>query len=278
MFGRGLFASGPDHKLLVNPPELQVLNIQGLESGHGSRDRWQYLVVSDVPTGESGPIEYRVDIPGYLPKKEVLYAPRLIERLHETVVMLEPNASGWGDVGVRLFGAPQVVDLGLSEDLLIGLVHLVREEDEQIDLAVHPRALGEIEETIGVPTGIFHGYFEAVDSYYQTAETAVQIIRGYNLLTFDLSDAGTLLLDVREGGEAYDMRFVLELTMSDGSQFNSTFDSGPYVVPLLYPGPYRITEVEAPGRTCRFDAESLLEIFPGALPVEALPCWTNAAK
>lgn len=129
-FGRGPSASGPGTKLLENPPELAALPITGLEPGHGSRDRWQYLALSETRIEELGPIEYGVEVPGYAPTDVRLQARPVLDRLEEVRVRLEPVAEDWGALDVALVGAPHVRDLGLPEDELVGVVRLVRDGDE----------------------------------------------------------------------------------------------------------------------------------------------------
>jgi hypothetical protein len=272
LFGGGPRASGPAMTLQQNPPELFALGIDGLEEGHGTRDRWQYLAVADTETGAVGPIDYEIEVPGYSRRKEVLYVPRLVERLGEAVVTLEPRAASWGEVSVRVIGQAQVLSLGLDEAQLIGVVYLSEENRDPVEFAVHALALRAPERISGIPSGSYDVYFEATDAYYDTEPRELVIGSGTSSLEFDCSDAGTLFFDVQEDGKPYDTRFVATVEDADGAVFNVTYDSGPYVIPAMFPGTYRVTELQAPGRECASSLGEEIEIFPGRVSVSLVAC------
>ncbi len=280
-FGRGPHASGPGEKLVEIPPELHALGIVGLERGHGTRDRWQYLVVTDTPTREVGPIDYRIAVPGYRPKHALLQAFPVVDRLEEIFVTLEPEASEWGEVAVRLHCARQVLDLGLRDDEYVGSVALVPGNDpqgEEIRFAISERALLANEAIGTLPTAGYEARFVAEDSYFETNPTKVEIVRGKNQLEFDLSLAGTLLMDVREGNAPYDGRFVTRVDFPNGILFYSTFDSGPYVIPFLHPGTYQLSEVEVSGKGCAPEPATEFTILSGQISVELVACQADTER
>lgn len=104
----------------------------------------------------------------------------------------------------------------------------------------------------------------------ECTETTVQII--------DVRAAGTLLVDVREGSAAHDGRWIVRVDLADGSHFYATFDAGPFVLPFVEAGTYRIAEAEASGLVCTPDPERELEIFPGELTVERVDCGAAAGR
>jgi len=272
LFGKGPLASGPGNKVLVDPVELQSLGITGLEPGLVERDRWQYLLVSEEDSPARGPIEHEVEVPGYLPRKTTLFAPRLLDRLEEIVVALEPRDVVWSELSVRVTGAPQLLPLGLAPDALLGVVYLTPVgEREPMHFGVHARALEAWEPIAGIPSGAYEAYFEAADADYQTEPSALTIGSDQNELELDFGDAATLVVDARSDDLAYDQRFVARVEDEDGAHSYVTFDRGPYVVPTLFPGVYRLTELEAPGRTCSATLGEL-EVFAGRLSVARIEC------
>jgi hypothetical protein len=140
LFGEGPRASSPLRSLLENPPELQALAILGLEPGPGTRDRWQYLAVSDAETARPGPILFEVEVPGYRRKQATLWAERLVDRLAEARVPLEPACTSWADITVEITGLAQAAPLGLDPDHVIGSVILAEEGRSPVAFAVHARA------------------------------------------------------------------------------------------------------------------------------------------
>lgn len=271
LFGEGPVASGPGGKLLENPPELQALGVLGLEAGHGTRYRWQYLAVSDTERAAIGPLDYTVEVPGYLPAKAAVFATRLLDRLDESVVALEPRTEAWGEIAVQVSGLPQVLPFALREDQLIGVVYLTEAEKDPIHFAVHANALGGGDRIPGVPVGAYSAYFEAVDAYYQTEVQPVVVGAAQDPIRFDCSEAGTLLIDVQEESRTHDRRFIAKIEDKDGAHFYVTFDSGPYLIPMMFAGTYRVTEAEVPGGVCSSSVAGL-EVFPGRLSVELVQC------
>jgi hypothetical protein len=281
-FGRGPSATGPAPKLLETPPELAVLAIAGLDPGPGTRDRWQYLVLSERAVAELGPIQYRVQVPGYRPLEKGLYARPVLDRLHEERVVLEPVSEHWAEIAVEIVGAPHARDLGMRDDELIGSVRLVRGGDDPWELriirfAVHARALRAPESIGGLPCDDYEVVFEAEDGPYETDPAPLALTPGLHTLSFDASDSGLLLVDVRDGPLPYDRRLVLRNDHPFGGHFYSSFDRGPYVVPFLVPGTYRLTEIVAPGCVSLKEAERVFEVFPGQIKVEFASCEEEAA-
>lgn len=278
LFGAGPKASSAVHKLMENPPELQALEIHGLLEGHGNRDRWQYLAVSEVDAPAIGPIDYEVEVPGYSPRKELLQLERLVDRLAEVAVVLEPRVTSFGDIGVRVMGTSGVLSLGLDENRLIGRVYLIQDVKNPLCFGVHARALDGMDRISGIPTGHYEYFFEADEAYYQTESRKMDIGAGQNLLEFDCSDSGTLFIDVQEDGSPYDMRFVAKIVESSGSHFYLVSDSGPFVIPSMHPGTYRVTELEAPGRECSSVLGEEIEVFAGELSVLPVICRPSGER
>ncbi len=278
LFGGGPKASGPVQKLQENPPELQALSIEGLQAGHGTRDRWQYLAVSELQTGALGPIDFEIEVPGYRSRKELVPVSRMVRQLDEFVLALEPSASSWGAVDVRLVGSPQVLALGLEASQIVGVVYLTQSEEPQAEFAVHALAFGGSELVSGVPAGTYSARFEAADAYYETEPREIEIGPNPRRLEFDCSGSGSLFIDVTEDERAHDMRFIAGIEETDGehstrgAHFFVTFNSGPYVVPVLWPGRYRLNDLEVPGRDCVSLDGGEVEIFAGRVSVALVGC------
>lgn len=276
-FGRGPHASGPAAKLLANPPELAALGIAGLEPGDGTRDRWQYLVLADRAEETPGPLEYRVQVPGYAPVSTLVQVHPVRQRLLEERIVLRPVAERWVEVAVELQGAPHVRDIGLPDDELVGTVRLTRAGDEPwderlVEFAVHARALRAPEAIGALPASEYEAVFAAEDSTYESTSLALDALAGRHELRFDLADAGLLWVEVRAAGTTHAGRCELRVEREGGTHFYATFDRGPHVVPFLWPGRYRLTEVVVPGCGAAQASREPIEVFAGQLTLESVPC------
>src|SRR5262249_5009189 len=83
-------------------PELAALGITGLDPGARDHYREQRLAVADVELEQLGPLDYAIQVPGYRERSQEVYQPRVLERLAETVLELEPSVASWETISVRL--------------------------------------------------------------------------------------------------------------------------------------------------------------------------------
>ena len=115
-------------------------------------------------------------------------------------------------------------------------------------------------------------------AYYRAPLGTVEIGPGTNVLQFDLGDSGSLLLDVRSEGAAYDQRFVAKIVDDSGSHFYAVSDAPPYWIPSMAPGTYRITELQAHGRECVSLLGQEIEVFPGQMSALLVECGPAGAR
>jgi len=271
-FGRGRRFSGEIEMLDELPYELLALGIAGLEEGASALDCMRILAVSGRADAELGPFDVLVQVPGYRSRSEFVPVPRLIAHLSEAVLELERDGEGWGSLDVHLVAGPPVLGLERADDAPIGALYLSLNERGPLELGLHARALVAFEHIPDLPTGPYSFYFEDKDSGYESPRVELELVAGANTLALDLSDAGTLLLDVRAGDEPLDGALSVRLLPSEGAPFYASFPRPPYALPFVTPGRYRLAELAAADGACRLDRARELDVQAGRLTFEVVNC------
>lgn len=271
-FGRGRRFSGEIETLDELPYELLALGIAGLEEGASTVDRMRILAVSGREEAELGPFDALVKVPGYRSRSEFVPVPRLIASLPEAVLELERDAEGWGSLDVHLVAGPSVLGLERADDAPIGVLYLSLNQRGPLEVGLHGRALVASEPIPDLPTGPYSFWFEGKDSAYESRRVELELVAGANTLALDVSEAGTLLLEVRAGDEPLDGALTARFSPSDGAPFYATFPRPPYALPFVTPGRYRLAELAAADGACRLDRARDLEILAGKLTFEVVNC------
>jgi hypothetical protein len=224
----------------------------GLEAGcNGSPGYYDKPLIYTVheESGDSIALRYRAELPGYAPVDVLVDASRAVGCLQRHEVVLEETCEGFGQFTVVL--EPPGRASSLLDSVSAGReckLHLREVSSGKVlEMRLKSLAPAGFEVIRGVPYGEYSVTFvgpHQLFAYPDNFRAAMNLRVGPNpaTLEIDLPETGTLEMEVwKADGSAYRGPLAGTHLRLDGDQLDAFyFSSGPYRIPLLPTGDYRI--------------------------------------
>lgn len=223
-------------------------NLLGLDVGcNGNAEFYDRTLFYTTPgdSGESITLRYRAELPGYAPVDVLVDAGRAAGCLSQKNVVIQETGGGFGRVSVVLNPPARAAALleslsdGRQCKLRLREVHSGRILDVGLD-ALAPSGFQVVD---GVPFGEYVGAFTAPHQLFvHTFDFPFRVGTEPVTLDIHLPATGTLEMTVwRRDGSAYCGPLVGSHLRLGGNELDAFyFSSGPYRIPLLPNGEYRI--------------------------------------
>ena len=199
--------------------------------------------------GETIPVSYEADVPGYSPIRERLEAARARERVSTYTVRLEQTATDFGEVDVwfdPVEEVPSVVPDGAGSRY--PQLYLTRVEDEAILRAQLREVDGGFEKISGIPAGDYLAEFRAPHQLFRypgVLERRVTLTIGGepSELRVPLKGLGSTRITVlRSSGSSYCGPLSGTHVRTGGQEADDFyFPAPPYTIPLLPQGEYTLS-------------------------------------
>jgi hypothetical protein len=212
-----------------------------------SADRYDrvllYLSANEVPA--VGPIQTRIDIPGYAQAAPRLWAPPLAEGLAVRTVPLAPVAAGWGALTVRYEGGEGLT--ASSPTQIRGgpaTLHLVSEGADHYGLFLRAYPVGE--EEFVLPWGRYEGYLSAHEGLTRIpaegATFSFDVDREPAELAIGVAGLGSLEVRIATGSDSlFEGAVLLRLRRTgERGEVLIAFECPPYRVCGIEPGDYAV--------------------------------------
>ncbi len=207
-------------------------------------DRTFFYTAQGEP-GDSISLRYRAELPGYAPIDELVEAGRAVGCLRRQDIIVRHTADGFGHVSVLLDPPARVA--ALLDSLSAGRHCKLRLREvpsgKVLDLWLDALAPAGLQVVDGIPHGVYAATLVAPHQLF-AHPFGLQVDVGPEPVTlrFDLPPTGTLEMRVwRPDGSAYYGPLVGSHLRMEGDELDAFyFSSGPYRIPLLPNGEYRI--------------------------------------
>jgi hypothetical protein len=190
------------------------------------------------------PVVYNVRLPGYSSMRTEIGADLIRGRVTSTDLILESQATDWGELIVKYIGFASGIGPRASYGSPFGMIEM-RDENHQITYL----PVGEpIQETriSGIPFGSYDAVFSTSDwnqTYPQGGAFRVVINGSPATLALNLDDVGAALFNVKAAnGNPYRGALDLQVTQPSNSMLRA-FEHAPYVLEGLPSGNYHVQAI-----------------------------------
>ncbi len=273
LFGRGhLWSCDPTTASPVLEARLEIesaLELAGTPMPPLTSDSISLLFTAKEQVDFVGPIDYRVEIPGYRPVHEQLIALGSDSGLNAYTFTVAEAADGWGALEILCEGGEEL------RPETFGTLQLMTTDHDQTYTAKLAGACLDRCRLEGIPWGRYHAWFEAENSYFRypawdEPPILVEIGTSPGQARLSMANTGSACLRIEREGRPYEGPALLKVsdhTAGDPRAFFAGFDRAPYCLDLLPPGPYQISLDRLPGFGPP-DAPDVFLAVSGAGPAE----------